>query len=173
MRTSDDIIGRILRREGGYVDHPDDPGGCTKYGITRATLERWRGEEVLCGDVQDLSRAEAREIYRRDYIEAPRFDEIPDDGLQGLVVDCGVNHGTDRATRWLQRALGLTEDGIVGPVTRDALRRTAPLPVYRAILAQRIRFYGAIVSNDPSQLDFLEGWLARATEFLDAYPGEA
>jgi lysozyme family protein len=102
------IIDDIIRREGGFVNHPNDRGGPTKYGITAKTLGSWRqlGRVATRSEVAALIKAEAREIYRQRYIVAPGFDAITHAALQALLVDAGVHSGPRRAVRWLQEALG-------------------------------------------------------------------
>ena len=110
-------VGLVLQHEGGFVQHPSDPGGATKFGITRETLARARGRPV---SVDDVRRPDARRrpspIYRRLYWDAVRADELPP-GLDLAVFDLAVNSGPSRAVRMLQAVLGVEADGIVGPVT--------------------------------------------------------
>ena len=73
-----DIIGEIIKREGGFVDHPSDRGGPTKFGITLRTLRAWRGQPVTREDVRTLTKAEARQIYAERYIQSPKIDQIAD-----------------------------------------------------------------------------------------------
>src|SRR3990170_1554728 len=142
------LIGEILEREGGFVDHADDRGGPTNMGITLATLREWRGRETSAEDVRLLSEDEARAIYRDRYVVRPGFAAVPEP-LRSLLVDSGVNHGTVRASRWLQEALAVTVDGIVGPETEGALA-VCDLPrIYRKVLAARIRGYGRIITDNP------------------------
>jgi hypothetical protein len=119
------MITRLIHdREGGYADHPHDRGGCTKYGITKRTLSEWRGREVTCEDVSRMEEAEARAILKRIYLEPWHLVEHP--RLRELLFDCGVLHGVPRTRKWLQQALGVTVDGLIGPVTEQALRRADP-----------------------------------------------
>ena len=164
----DTIIDKVLEREGGFVNDPADRGGATKYGITLDTLADHRDAAVGEEDVRRLTEEEARAIYCADYIEAPGFDGISDADLQALAVDAGVNHGTHRAKRWLQRAAGVKVDGIVGPVTLEAVNQGDALPVYMELLRIRAEFYGEIITNDPSQARFAHGWMRRLGEFLRA-----
>lgn len=165
-----ELIDDILRREGGFVDHPEDRGGPTKYGITQATLADWRGETVSAEDVRDLTEAEAREIYLRLYVRDPRFDRIQHPRLRHLVVDCGVHHGPARAARWLQRAAGVTADGAVGPITLQAVAQASGGELYRQVLARRTRVIGRLITRKPSQAAFAAGWAARTAELIEETP---
>ena len=76
--TSDQILDDVIRREGSYVHDPQDRGGPTKYGITQRTLRAWRGQAVTAEDVRQVTRDEARAIYRRRYVDDPGFARLPD-----------------------------------------------------------------------------------------------
>ncbi len=165
--TEERILEAVLRREGGFVDHPADRGGPTKYGVTQDTLSAWRGAPATPADVAGISAAEARRIYQKLYIEGPGFDRIVDDRLRMLVVDCAVNHGPARAARWLQEAAGADVDGIFGPLTAGAVNGAETGAVYRRLLAARCRFYGRLIAGDRSQAAFAAGWTARLAEFIE------
>ena len=159
-------IDDAIKREGGFVDHPSDRGGPTKYGITKATLEMIRGRPVSVEEVRNLTRAEAEQIYKDIYIRRPKLDRIEDQGLFLLVFDSAVQHGTRTAVRFLQEALHVPADGVIGPVTIHALRQNDLPTTYRAVLRERMRFYGRIISRDPSQAVFAAGWMNRLAEFV-------
>lgn len=166
------IIDEIIAREGGFVDHPSDRGGPTNWGITQATLSEYRGRDVTVDDVRQLTRDEAREIYEITYINAPRFNQIHYQPLRDLVIDCGVNHGTRRAARWLQRAAGVGDDGVVGPITLRAVNeRSDARELYRKVLATRARFFGRLITRDRAQAAFAAGWLDhRVAAFIEGTP---
>ncbi|MFC7399697.1 glycoside hydrolase family 108 protein [Chelatococcus sp. GCM10030263] len=109
----------ILANEGGYVDDPQDLGGATNLGITRATLSAYRGRAVTKDEVRALRIGEAKTIYRRNYWNAVSADDLPA-GLDLAVFDCAVNSGAKRAALLLQQALGVKQDGIIGPITLEA-----------------------------------------------------
>lgn len=161
------IIDELIEREGGYVNHPSDRGGPTKYGITQKTLAAWRGHPVTAEDVQNLSEDEARQIYTTEYVSKPGFDKVQDPLLRELLIDCGVNHGPGRAVGWLQLAVGATSDGVMGPKSWAAMAEVPARQIYKHVLAARIVFYGRIVNKRRSQADFIEGWNRRAAEFLE------
>lgn len=174
----DRMVDRILRHEGGYVDHPHDRGGPTNFGITQNTLSEWRGQRVSREEVRVLTEDEAREIYVDKYFTAPKIDRLPG-AIQQLVFDCSINHGPVRAAKFVQRVINeagvayLAEDGICGPRTQDAAAAAfAQMGDYlqNAIVEERKRFYRAIVRNDPSQNVFLRGWMSRADSFLIREP---
>ncbi|SFQ52600.1 glycoside hydrolase family 108 protein [Donghicola eburneus] len=130
-------LDHVLRWEGGYVDHPRDPGGATNHGITRATLAAHRGRAVSKQDVRNLTIAEAGEIYRPKYWNKVKGDQLPD-GMDLVAFDGGVNSGPSRGVRWLQKGLGVAADGAIGPVTLEAAQtaRTGVSIIQRACAAR-------------------------------------
>jgi lysozyme family protein len=163
--TSEDVITEVIRREGGYVDHPSDRGGPTHYGITLKTLAAWRGQPVTAEDVFALTEAEARDIYRREYVERPGLDQIADPLLRGLLVDYAVHSGPRRAIEELQRVAGVTVDGKLGPQTLSAVAAKGAESLRRGVLRARGRYLARLLS-DPSQRVFAAGWLNRLMEFV-------
>jgi lysozyme family protein len=135
----------VLQHEGGFVHHPQDPGGATKFGITRETLSRARGRSVSAEDVRELTRAEALAIYRWLYWDAVRADDLPP-GLDLAVFDLAVNSGPVRAVRMLQTVLGVAADGIVGPVTLNAVWQSDPAETIRRLTRARLGFLGRLAT---------------------------
>lgn len=111
--------------EGGWSDHPADPGGATMFGITIGTLSDWRGQPVTPAEVRALTKAEALAIYRSRYWAAVRADDLFA-GLDLAVYDWAVNAGPGRAVRGLQGLLDVPVDGGIGPVTLAAVRAVHP-----------------------------------------------
>jgi lysozyme family protein len=168
--TTREIIDSILAREGGYVDNPADRGGPTRFGITLATLAAWRGRPVTADDVRAMPESEARAIYAEQYIVRPGFDALPDP-LRGVVVDAGVNHGTERATRLLQRAVGVEVDGRLGPVTLAAVASVDVRRLAVRTCTERVRLFGRIITATPTQAVFAAGWLDRVADLIDEIEG--
>lgn len=171
--TVDAMIDDVIRREGGFTNHPADRGGPTKYGITQMTLARYLGRKVTVNDVQDLDRALAVEIYRRVYYLEPRIDTLPE-SVRAFLFDSAVNHGPKQAIRFLQQVCNaagfgrLAVDGLMGPRTRRqaAIAEDAMGDWLLAALAEERRmFYQQIVDHDPTQRVFLKGWMNRLAEF--------
>jgi lysozyme family protein len=165
------FIDDIIKREGGYVNHPSDRGGPTKFGITQKTLSAHRGVPCSIADVENLSRNEAAEIYEKSYVKPFTVLSGVPDRLLGLLVDCAVNHGVSRAVKFLQELLGVQADGVLGPGSLAAWRvystRACSMDdAYFGVLKARIRFYGQLITRDPSQAVFAAGWMNRVTEFL-------
>lgn len=163
--AAQDIIDEIIRREGGFVDHPHDRGGATNYGITEQTLAVWRDGPVTDDDVRNLTEEEAREIYAAQYISRPGYDRLPEP-LRSFMVDSAVQHGPARATRWLQGAVDVKQDGVIGPMTLHAYSIRDPWHVYLGVLRRRLKFYGDIIAGNETQRVFAAGWFRRVAEAI-------
>lgn len=174
--TVDEMIDGILKREGGYVNHPSDPGGSTNYGITQA-VARANG---YTGDMRKLPIETARTIYRRQYVEKPGFLGIAeiDPLVAEEVIDSGVNAGQKRAALWFQQALNvlnrrgqdyadIAADGIVGKGTLaafQALRRKrgevkARQLMLKALNGLQFMHYFNLADGGTKFEDFFAGWL--------------
>jgi lysozyme family protein len=149
----------VFRHEGGYVDHPLDPGGATNRGITRATLAAHRGRPVSKAEVMALSADEAAAIYRQRYWDAVKGDDLPA-GVDLAVFDAAVNSGPGRAARWLQQELGVCVDGVVGPRTLAAARAADA----RALIARYSRRRLGFLQRLATWRAFGRGWGRRVAE---------
>ena len=128
-----------LKYEGGYVDHPADPGGATNLGVTRATLAKWRGRPVTKAEVKALSRAEAAEIYRRYFWNPCGGPSLPA-GVDAVIFDWAVHSGPSRAVRALHKVLKIEQAATPGPALRSALHKAEPVTTIRLLCAERRRF---------------------------------
>lgn len=155
-------LDEVLRHEGGYADHPADPGGATNLGITRKTLAQWRGVvpwwALPKSVVKALERDEAAQIYRSRYWDRVRGDQLPA-GLDLAVFDFAVNSGPDRAIRLLQTELGVVADGQIGPLTLAALERRSATELIDTLCERRIAFLKRL----PAFPTFGKGWSRRVT----------
>ncbi len=174
MKSIDQMIDDILRREGGYVDDPVDRGGATNWGITIGTLSDWLGRSATKDEVRNLPRETARDIYRQWYYIRPHINVLPPE-LQPQMFDMAVNHGPSGAVRILQSLVNdldipqIQVDGLIGHETRSAVGSLAARlgweRLNNALVDERKSFYRRIIRNDPSQKRFERGWLSRAEEF--------
>lgn len=146
----------VLKHEGGFVDHPLDPGGATMMGITQATLAQWRGQPVTKEEVRALGRAEAGAIYRARYWNAVSGDDLPS-GLDLAIFDYAVNSGPSRAVRTIQGIVAVTADGRIGPQSLAAIRANDVVGLVRALCAARMRFLQQL----PTFAVFGRGWTRR------------
>lgn len=114
----------LLKHEGGYVNHPSDPGGRTNLGVTQKVYEQWVGYPVSEKIMRGLTPDHVRALYKVKYWDRVKGDELPA-GLDLCVFDFGVNAGPSRAKRYLQMLVGAKPDGIIGPNTMQALKDKA------------------------------------------------
>ena len=172
-RTVDQMIDDVVEREGGFVDHPADRGGPTKFGITQRTLSHHLGRPATLDEVRGLQRHVAKDIYRREYYVAPHISLLPE-RIRAFVLDSAVNHGPAPAVRLVQQVCNaagfgpVVPDGICGPQTQAAARAADEGMgdwFLAALVEERRNYYRRIVTNDPGQRVFLDGWLNRIAEF--------
>lgn len=161
MKGNFDVcLAEVLRHEGGYVDHPKDPGGRTNLGVTQATYEDWVGHKVNERIMRGLTVQQVRALYKVKYWDIIRGDDLPA-GLDLCVFDFAVNAGPNRAVRYLQTMVGAKADGVIGPHTlslvsqyvRDRDKATAVM-VYQD---SRVEYY-KLLKTFPT---FGKGWLRR------------
>jgi len=151
-------VKQVLLSEGGYTDHPLDPGRETMYGITKAVAK----EAGYTGDMRQLPLDLAKKIYKAQYWDKMRADELPP-GIRLAVFDAAVNSGIRQATIWLQRAAGVFDDGIVGPKTLAAVNSLNTDALKMRILAQRLRF----LTNLNTFGAFGRGWTRRVCDIME------
>lgn len=147
-------LDEILAHEGGYVNHPSDPGGETNMGISKRSYPR--------ENIRGMTRQRAGEIYRRDFWKPVRGDDLPP-GLDLVAFDPAVNSGVSRGAKWLQQALGVTPDGKIGPVTLAAADKADPLVVIDRACDLRLAWLQTL----PIWGTFGKGW-ARRVESIRA-----
>ena len=152
----DDIIEVVLHHEGGYVNDPKDPGGETNFGIAK------RSHPDV--DIKNLTKDGAKDIYRKDYWDKNKVDEVPDD-LKHIFFDMCVNQGRGRAVKILQQAAnakgaGLKVDGGMGPMTIAAMEGVE----LQRVRAYRIKYYADLVTRKPDLERFYFGWFRRGLE---------
>jgi lysozyme family protein len=138
--TYDEALRRLLAHEGGYSNHPSDPGGPTNFGITLADYRRYIKPDATAADVRAMSVAEAKAIYRKRYWDAQRCDELPA-GVDYSIFDYGVNSGIGRSGKVLRRVVGLRDN--TSAVTDEVLAAVAKRDAKALVIAindERLRF---------------------------------
>lgn len=178
------MLDGIIKSEGGYVNHPNDRGGATKYGITIATLRSWRGKAVTNTDVQNLTVEEARDIYFNRYVKAPGFLAVFElDAKVGYeLIDAGVLSGPTVPSRWFQRILNamnnqgklyadIAADGAVGARSIEAYKQylktrgaNASQVMHRALNCLQGEYMISISENRQANEAFTFGWLANRVD---------
>ena len=155
----DTAFTQLLGHEGGYSNHPSDPGGETMWGVTVA-VARQNGYN---GSMRDMPVDVAKAIYRKRFWQAARCDELPP-AVRYPVFDAAVNSGVLQAIRWLQRAARVEADGILGPQSMQAIALTDGHLLCRRLLGQRLKFMTDLKTWDA----FGKGWARRIASLLDA-----
>ena len=148
----------LITHEGGFSNHPDDPGGATMYGVTEAVARA----EGYMGPMQDLTLDFAKSVYRKRYWDACRCDQMPDP-LRYPLFDAAVNSGPSQAIKWLQLAVGVKVDGAVGPITQQAVNVLPAQVTRQKMVGARLRFMTNL-ANWPS---FSKGWARRIAAILE------
>lgn len=148
-----DFINRILSHEGGYVNDPRDPGGETQWGISKRTYPTV--------NIKALTRDQAIALYKRDFWDASKAAQLPPSvGFQ--LLDAAVNSGIAQATRWLQRAARVADDGRLGPVSLAAIKASDPNDLVLRFLAERLEFMTGLKTWQT----FGKGWARRIAQNL-------
>lgn len=152
---------RVLVHEGGFVDHPADPGGATNRGVTTRVFHAYLKRKGLAPrSVKTITEPELQEIYRTGYADKIRFDDLPV-GVDYVVLDGAVNSGPAQSIKWLQRACGVQADGVIGEATLAAVEAHPDHDRLIAdICAHRLRFLKAL----RTWKTFGRGWLRRVED---------
>jgi lysozyme family protein len=152
----------ILKHEGGYVNHPRDPGGMTNLGVTKKVWEEWVKHPVDEKAMRALTPELVSPMYKKKYWDAVKGDELPD-GLDYLMFDFAINAGPGRAIKTMQKAIGTTPDGAIGPKTMQSLKEMNPTQLIEKFSVEKESFYRSL----PTFQTFGKGWLRRVAEAKD------
>ncbi len=153
----------VLHHEGGFVQHPDDPGGATNKGITHKTYADFLGRPLEdVSELKNIPEEHVQLIYKNGYWDKVKGDELPG-GVDFCVFDWAVNSGPGRAAKALQKIVMVSQDGAIGPKTLIAVSEMTPTEIIENMTKQRIEFYKELNTFDT----FGRGWLRRAKETRD------
>ena len=168
MADSSKLVPFILSKEGGYVNDKDDKGGATNFGITLAT---WRkvgydknGDGVINKeDIKLLTEDDFHRVFKNNYWDACKADQIKDQSVANLLVDFAYNSGVSRVSRFIQRIVGVTADGIIGSKTINAINNypRGQRQLFATLRQRRINYLNGIVIANPTQKKFYNGWMNR------------
>lgn len=173
-------IDRVLAHEGGFVDHPDDPGGATKYGVSLRWLQRADDSFPVDGDIDDdgdvdvddirsLKPKTAAKLYHRQWWKRHGYQQLPYP-VGEKAFDMAINMGSRQAHTLLQRACGdcghpTTVDGLMGPNTRSAARQCDPQTLTDALADRQLSFYRSLAEQNDRYTSFIDGWTRRAEAY--------
>jgi len=158
---------RVIKAEGGYVNDPDDRGGETNFGVTIGAWGEYLGREIKPGEMKALTKETVKPFYRAMYWDKVKGDDLPL-AVDYSVFDFAVNAGVSRAAKFLQRAVGAVDDGVIGSGTLGRVAKTDTSKLLENFAEQKQRFYQGLATNNPSQQKFLKGWLARVDHVKSA-----
>ena len=156
----------VLKSEGGFVNHPSDPGGMTNLGVTRNVWREWVNRDVDEAEMRSLTPELVTPLYKARYWDACKCDDLPR-GVDYAVFDSAVNMGPGRAAKLLQAALGVTADGSIGRATIAAATAADPVELLEAFSLGKEEFYKSL----PTFATFGKGWLNRVAHVQDAAEG--
>lgn len=157
-------INEVLKREGGFINHPLDKGGATNWGITQAVYEKFKGRKVSLDEMRSMPKSEAISIYKSEYWDKIQGDKISFYPVAYAIFDQAVNRGVGSAVRQAQKVVGIAQDGVMGPVTLQAINSKTDSNFLNNFIPLSEQFYKDLVLKNPSQSVFLKGWLNRVNE---------
>jgi lysozyme family protein len=149
----ENCLAHVLASEGGFVNHPKDPGGITNLGCTKAVWEEFVGHPVSEADMRALTPADVAPLYKRKYWDKVSGDLLPS-GLDYAVFDAAINSGPGRAAKWLQEVAGVPADGAIGPKTLAAISDFTPQTLIAHYNDKRLQFLESL----PTWSTFGKGW---------------
>lgn len=151
--TFDEAFERVIGHEGGYVNDPRDPGGETRYGISKRAYPN--------EDIKNLTLDQSKAIYRRDYWDRLNLDQLPA-AIHFSMFDAAVNSGVGQSAKFLQNAVGTTPDGAIGPMTIAAANAMDPEKLDKNLSGYRLRF----MTDLPGWQTYSRGWAKRVASNL-------
>ncbi len=161
-----DALAAVLHHEGGFVNHPKDPGGMTNLGCTKKVWEEWVGHEVDEKTMRNLTPADVAPLYKAKYWDKVRGDDLPS-GVDYVVFDAAINSGPGRAAKWLQQTVDVAIDGAIGPGTLRAVNSIPAAEIVEKYQQIRLEFLKALPTWDT----FGKGWGRRVQEVQVAAAG--
>jgi len=157
---------KVMQSEGGYVNDPADHGGETNLGVTIGAWGAYLGRAIQPGEMKALTLVTVKPFYKQMYWDKVKGDDLPV-GVDYAVFDFAVNAGVSRAARFLQRAVGAVDDGVIGSGTLGKVAAANPQKILDNFADQKQRFYN-VLATSPTQQKFLKGWLARVDQVQTA-----
>ena len=155
----DDSFAAVLKHEGGFVNHPKDPGGMTNLGVTKAAWEAYLNRNVTEVEMRGLTPDAVKPFYKAMYWDKIKGDQLPA-GVDYAAYDLAVNSGVGRAAKYLQRIAGVTDDGVIGPQSLKAIQKCDAESAIDALCDMRMSFLKGLNTFDT----FGKGWTIRVND---------
>ena len=170
MAKFENFAGKLLRLEGGYVNHPLDKGGPTKYGVI---LSVWKEHghdkdgdgDIDADDIKKLSEDDARYIAKKIFWDYFLADHIGNESVAEFIVDWGYNSGRKTVAKIVQRLVNVAVDGVVGIQTLRAINQADQERLFNQLKIERKVFLNNIIRRKPDQIVFYDGWMNRVNSF--------
>ena len=156
----------LLKHEGGFVNHPEDPGGATNLGVTKRVMQKFLGRAVSMGEMKALTPEDVKPVYKKLYADKVRFDDLPS-GLDWAVLDWAVNSGPGGAAKALQKIINAKQDGAIGPKTLQAVANFDASETIEKLHSSQQKFYEGLSHFKT----FGKGWTRRNQEKLEKAKG--
>ena len=148
---------RLMKYEGGYVNDPDDPGGETKFGISKRAYPKL--------DINNITEVDAMLIFHRDYYLPLNIQSFVDERIAWQVFDFGVNAGVRRSAKMIQRIVGAFPDGVIGEKTLEKINNySGEYPLHIEFKSERLKYYMMLTEKRTKNMKYLKGWIFRALE---------
>jgi lysozyme family protein len=161
MADSSKLIPFILKWEGGFVNRKTDKGKATNKGITIATFRQYYGQDATIEQLKNITDEQWKYIFNKGFWYPFKGDYIKNQNVANACVDWAWNSGTKTVIKQVQKILGTAQDGIVGNITLAAINNANPQELFEQIKEARLRFVRNIAANDPTQAEYLNGWINR------------
>lgn len=171
MANFDLYFETLIKHEGGFVNHPKDPGGATNLGITDKLDGKTDGLVDVNGDskgdvkIKELRKDQAKLIYKRLFWDALKADEIKSQSVAEILFDFAVNSGVGTAARAIQKIVNVAQDGNIGPKTLLEINKKEASQLFEEIKTFRKQFYARIIVANPKLKTFEKGWNNRINSF--------
>ena len=170
MASFEGFASKVLHLEGGYVNHPADKGGPTKYGVILSTWKQYgydkdKDGDIDADDIKILSEDDARYIAKKVFWDFFQADFIPNQSVAEFIVDWGYNSGRTLVAKKLQKLLNVPVDGLIGKESLKTINAIPQQDLFEALKTTRRNFIDAIVKEKPSQQVFYKGWINRINSF--------
>lgn len=170
MAKFENFARKLLRLEGGYVNHSSDKGGPTKYGVILSTWKEYGHDkdgdgDIDADDIKKLSEDDARYIAKKMFWDYFMADFILNESLADFIVDWGYNSGRKTVAKIVQRLVKVDADGIVGTQTLTAINCADQELFFNALKIERKVFLNNIIKRKPDQIVFYDGWMTRVNSF--------
>lgn len=159
------ILAPFIRKwEGGFAKHPADPGGATKWGVTLNTYRSYYGAYKTESDLKNMTEDQWNNIFIRGFWDKALATQIVSQSVANMLVDFGWNAGMKTAIKTIQRILGTTPDGIMGPITMGFINRANARDLFNKLTEARKKYYKNLVLMKPSMSVFYKGWINRVND---------